>query len=263
MLGEPRFARPPVREVELTILFEPLETLQTLTLAPLRVDWSEDYPKLSEVAPRPSSQERGRESVKFVPTEGSWPMPLCTFISTDGNRAIQVQNDMFGITWSFDAQSPTYPGFEALRQELCAKFTEFERLVGSALGIEVKVTEVSTSYLNHVEGMPAEDLCLGVLTGWTVEPRATQESSIDYAGIRVHHCASDNNQQTSLLIGVDTAVSEAEDDGPAATLRLQGERMTDSSKVVTESLSIVHDILLAKFLQLTTPEMRERWGEDR
>ncbi|BCJ71658.1 hypothetical protein CS0771_12020 [Catellatospora sp. IY07-71] len=257
MSSGPRFDRPPVREVALTVQFDALQTMQTLTLAPLRVDWSPEYPKLSEVAPR-SPLTRTGANVEFVSSEAPWPVPRCTFISADGNRAIEIQHDRFGVTWSFDSDAPSYPGFGALSAELAARFGQFEALINSSLGVDIQVNDVEIEYENHIEGIRAEELCFGILSGWAQSTATLAEPTLDYAGMRFHYCASPSNDNTAILVGVDTA--ESDGNGSASTLRLEVQRDTDSSKVFVESLSIAHEVLVRRFLEVTTPAMHSEWG---
>ncbi|MER7768224.1 TIGR04255 family protein [Kitasatospora sp. NPDC096140] len=257
-----RFNLPPVREVTLSILIQPLAKLQTLDLAPLRVEWQNEYPILEEVAPLSPWGPDGSDSVQFVRSGRSWPMPLCSFSTSGGGRKIMFQHDRFALSWSFEDAGNKYPGFEALMTEICDKFSRFETLVKESSGISVKPMRVDVEYVNHLAGIPAHGAMAGILSGWKEESRFPFRNP-DYCGFRVHYCESEENPLISVLVGVDSIVGDTDESEipSSSSLTLSAEADISESANHNELLASAHDVLVTAFRDVTSEKMRREWGE--
>lgn len=257
-----RFEKPPVQEVTLAFMCQPMGRLQTLDLAPLRVEWKEEYPQLQEVAPMTPWNPADRDSVEFVRAGLSWPIGLCSFSTESGDKKIRFQQDRFLLSWNF-GEGVRYPGFAALKDELLEKFMQFSKLVHGATDVYPSVQRVDVQYVNLLQGVPAQDCMAGILNGWTAASVFPFRRP-DYSGFRVHYQESELNADVAVLIGVDSMVGEssAGEFVDSSTITLDAEAAVGSEADYLHMLDSGHDVLTAAFLEVTSEEMRAGWGEN-
>jgi uncharacterized protein (TIGR04255 family) len=260
---EHRFDNPPVREVTLTLMFEPLTGLQTLHFAPLRVEWQDQYPKLSELAPIVPWRNLSGTPVEIVGSGSNWPVPLCILTNAAGDRVLQLQNDRFVVAWRFNPKAGGYPGHDELQGELVDKFSQLAKVVNQVLGEAPVVGRVEVSYRNLIEGVNAEDLALGILTRWKVT-KSPDPYNAEYVGLRIHRHGS-TDPMVSLVIGVDPAnglagPEESADIDLSSSLTIEAEADVRQKDEYVEKIARVHSVVLATFLDITTPEMNKAWG---
>ncbi|MER8237538.1 TIGR04255 family protein [Streptomyces sp. NPDC094049] len=257
-----RFDRPPVREVTLALMLEPLQKLQTLDLAPLRVEWRAEYPILQEAAPQAPWRSADRDAVEFVRSGLAWPMGLCTLSTDSGDKSIRFQQDRFMITWSFGEGSPSYPGFATLKSELLSRFAEYCKLAAESAKSMPVVRRVDVQYVNLIREVSSQDAMAGILTGWTSLAQFRFRSP-DYSGFRFHYHESELNSDVNVLIGIDSAGGESPEgefiSGSTLSLEAEGQVGVDSDYV--EMLEASHGVLTAAFLDVTSDSMRKEWGE--
>ncbi|GAA3104278.1 TIGR04255 family protein [Streptomyces goshikiensis] len=257
-----RFERPPVREVTLALMLEPISRLQTLDLASLRVEWRSEYPTLQEATPLAPWRSLDRDDVEFVGSGVTWPMGLCSFSTESGDKSVKFQRDRFQITWTFGDEAPAYPGFSALKGELLEKFAQYSKLTQEATGHIPIVRRVDAQYINFLPGISAQDAMAGVLSGWTSGGRFPFRNP-DYCGFRIRYHESELNSRVAVLIGVDSA-GEEEDSGKfsySSTLVLDAEGDVGEGGDYVGMLDGTHEVLTAAFLEVTSSAMRAGWGE--
>ncbi|WP_255285672.1 TIGR04255 family protein [Streptomyces niveus] len=257
-----RFERPPVREVTLALMLQPMPKLQTLDLAPLRVDWRQTYPLLQEVTPLSPWGPPDRDDVELVRSGVSWPMPLCTFSTDSGDKNIRFQQDRFLLSWTFGDEAQNYPGFDALKSELLEKFSQYSKLAQDASGAAPVVRRADIQYVNHLSGISAQNAMAGVLNGWT-GPASFPSRTPDYCGFRVHYHESELSSQVAVLVGLDSAGEESIEGElvQSSALSLDAEAVVDESANYVEMLEVAHDVLTEAFLEVTSDLMRAGWGE--
>jgi uncharacterized protein (TIGR04255 family) len=262
MASGPRFEAPPVREVALTIYFDPVRTMQTLTIAQLRVDWLDDYPKLSEAIPRLSWKDPSTSFVDMLSGDAVWPMPLCEFINAAGDKAIQIQNDRFGIVWRFDGPPDSYPGHQILAEELLTRFGAFERLVAERMTASINVERVTIGYENYIDGLTPQQLAIGILTNWSAEVGGNAGDA-DRCALRLGYLPGEDRRDTFVALNVRVdPCAEFEGTAPAATLSLNATREIHDVKELVSGLEETHAAIIEGFLKITTDDMKRQWGGD-
>ncbi len=262
----PHFEAPPVREVILTVMFEPVTSLQTLHLAPLRVAWAGEYPKVSEMTPLPPWRlPLDRAQVEIIGSGSNWPVPLCLLTNSAGDRALQVQNDRFVVSWRFDNQAGHYPGYQALLAELRDKFDQLSEVLTQAVGEAPAVGKVEASYRNLLEGIAPQDLTLGIMTAWQKVDASPIVRDAAYIGFRMHYHPDTTDADVSVLIGVDpdAGLSTPKENGNtymSSTFSIEADCAVSVDQEYAERLTKAHDMLISAFLDLTTEDMRKAWG---
>ncbi|MEU2434467.1 TIGR04255 family protein [Streptomyces sp. NPDC007861] len=257
-----RFERPPVHEVTLALMFQALPKLQTLDLAQLRVDWRDDYPILRESTPLTAWQTAEQDAVEFVRSGLSWPMGLSVLSAEAGDRRVKFQQDRFILSWNFSGEERRYPGYDVLKAELLAKFDQFSKLSQSISGALPEVKRADVTYINKLPGVSAHQAMTGVLTGWSSES-AFPFRVPDYCGFRVHYNESEHDPRVSVLIGVDSAVTEPSDGEftEGSSLIIDAESQVESGDDFSVRLDASHDVVTGAFLEVTSEKMRNQWGE--
>ncbi|MEU7983019.1 TIGR04255 family protein [Micromonospora sp. NPDC049081] len=253
---DPRFEEPPVREVGLTIFFDRVPTLQSINLAKLRVSWANDYPKVSEVPPRPPLRGE-RAFAEYLSSDSFWPMPFIAFTSTRGDRAIQIQSDRFGIAWRFDHAPKMYPGYEELSRELLTRFAEFREAIASELEQDLEPTDIDVEYTNLIDGYRPEDFAAGVLTNWANSQALCGPA--DLAGLRLHFCSNVGNSEIALTISINPTFDE-QSDASSCVFELNATAKMSPSDEVEGTMRAAHGVLVDRFVELTNDSLRAGWG---
>lgn len=250
-----RFERPPVREVSLTLYFDVIESLRVGHLAPLRQAWRSMYPRVDETVPRPD-WAAGEVGILESLTENSpWPFPSVWFGSEDSDSSVRLQHDRFILTWRFssdDASDASYPGYDELKPELMMRFDEFGQCLSEEIGESVQVRRIELRYNNEFYDVRSSDLIRIIAAG----PNAASEGILDgadYSGMRVHYCASSENSDCSVLVGVD---SSEQSEGARLFIEVSSDVADADIWTVTDT---IHDVVLEQFMKLTTEAMRANW----
>ena len=126
------FARPPVEEVVLGVLFNPLDRLLAPHLGEIWQEFKRDgfvhileQPPISHaVETFPVSGQEAQLRIGHVP-----PLSRIWFIHETGTEIIQVQRDRFTFNWRKTEPAQVYPGFTAI----CGKFEAFYRRFGKVI----------------------------------------------------------------------------------------------------------------------------------
>lgn len=243
------FTSPPVREVELSVYFALIPELAASHLSGLREGWRDEYPRVAEEYPdrpwKPSEQTMDAT----MGLQGRFPCPLVTFSNDDGD-AVAVQSDRIVRRWSIGPGG--YPGFEKLREDLRSRLSDLTATFVTELDAAPQVVGASCRYINLIEGLDPARLALGLLTGWSAD-RPTIAGS--FVGLHVHQDDELELDGCNLSITV-----EGSSDGDSL-LRLTVD--TDSDSETTEELgglNRAHDVLVRKFLELTTKDQQDEWG---
>ncbi|MFD7504718.1 TIGR04255 family protein [Streptomyces sp. NPDC059850] len=262
MAGMLRFRQPPVHEVTLGLMFQPLSRLQSLDLASLRVDWRSEYPNLRESTPLTPWQPSSQDDVEFMRSGLPWPMGLCSLSTELGDRKIKFQQDRFILIWKSTGDEQPYPGYDSLKAELLGKFDHFSKLSQNICGTLPEVRRADAQYLNRLPEISAYQAMAGVLTGWSSES-AFPFRAPDYCGFRVQYQQSERDDRVSVLIGVDSAVTEPSvgEFSEGSSLIIDAESQVDLGDDFALRMDAAHEVVSGAFVEATSAQMRQQWGE--
>lgn len=250
------FDSPPVKHVRLTLYFETVEDLRASHLSALRESWREQYPAVSEGPPSPGHELGEGTDSGLIGIDDSWTMPQITFSNPVTDRQIALQSDRFSIGWQFNTeQTERYPGFEALRQELVDRFSEFLAEVESAVGARPVLAGAESRYMNEIEGIAGPALILGVLTGWQ-DCQAAEFGRSAYLGTRIHLEPSPERSNCTIVVGVDANG----DDVPLLWIAVEHELSAEGRDTPLGGMDLAHEELVGTFLRITSDEQQRRWG---
>ena len=146
------FARPPVEEVVLSVLFNPLDRL----LAPhLGEIWQEfkkggfahivEQPPVPPAVEMPVSAQGAQLHFSNVPD-----LARICFIHQTDTEIIQVQRDRFTFNWRKSGPDPVYPGFSAICEKFEGFYTRFIQTVKNMQIGEVAPAQYELTYIDQL-----------------------------------------------------------------------------------------------------------------
>lgn len=263
----PHFRRPPVVEVALSVQFEAVAALKAVHLG---VFWDrhlrEQYPIAEEVDPLPHVIEffAGHSSlddnVQFVtgpvPTKRQW------FISADGTRLVQMQEDRLIVNWRKIKDEDDYPRYGALREELRRVAEAFEPYVIDVTASTFPpVTQTEVTYVNRIP-------IGGSVGGLSDVGGVLSDANLTWASLlgtpeqlyveQRFRFTGPGGQPSRVYLSLQPAP-----DGEALVLNLTM-RGSPEGRTLAEALThldLAHQHVVQGFAALTTPTLREVWGE--
>ena len=249
-----RFSSPPVQQVVLGVYFRPAVELATVHLMPILNEWVRDYPRLDESAPVPGWRPR-TESERKLSEGRRYVTPLFVLATADGQRSLQIQQDRLVLTWRFEAEgSPKkYDGYTSLRKELDLRVRQLQVSTQEVAGVEITPERTDATYQNLVD-LPVPDFCVGVLTSWSENGNAAGLGT-EYSGMRLAGFP-DDDEFTETLVSIEDGP-----DGEGTDFTIDVERTLKDDEGYLAALDGAHATVIQTFIRLSSPSLRESWGE--
>jgi len=155
----PKFAKPPVAEVVLSVQFEQLAAMHVGHLGLLWDRFNRTkFPRIAQQPAIPHTIER--KGVVQPPTMPTFTMMAPAdqvqrlwMTSADDSQLVQVQSDRFICNWRrYHNANAAYPSYDQHnRPEFEANFAKFRKfVVDQSLG-DLKFDQCEMSYLNHIK----------------------------------------------------------------------------------------------------------------
>lgn len=141
----PKFDRPPLNEVAIGVVFEPIRALLIPHYGVLWQQFKDEYTAV-EHAPALA----GRDGVPVTDTATGLPLPRVWFRNRDGSKLVQVQNDRFYFNWRATDQNKTYPSFDTIRPEFDRLLKIFADFTEKDLGAAITPIECDLTYINFI-----------------------------------------------------------------------------------------------------------------
>lgn len=152
--GSPRFRKPPVIEVAISVQFRALERFGLVDYGLLWEHWRDRYPLTKHQPPlAPVTEVFGsrRPRVEAIRVEPVEPLGRCWYHTVAGDRLLQVQPDRFILNWQKADGAPEYPSYEVLRKEFERALDEFLAFVHERDLGAFEATQCEVIYVNHLE----------------------------------------------------------------------------------------------------------------
>ena len=260
----PKFDRPPVSEVVMSVQFEPVPNLTIAHLAAWWHDVAENrYPLARERPPVDAQLERFDNagpslSLKFGPSVA--PVALWLF-DKDETELVQVQADRFTRNWTRTG-SETYPSYAALKPRFDQDFQSLRDHLRQQGFPPLVATQCELTYLNPIEpGMhwsrPGE--LNKVIAPWSGrfsepflrEPEAVQLAArwmVESGGAPVGRFTA---EVTPMPAGGTTKI--------LLTLQCRLRPLATGQPGIDASLELAHEWIVWGFASLTTEQMWTTW----
>ena len=155
----PDFERPPLTEVALGVVFEPVE-IGAVGLGELYQRWRGEFPKVQEHAALPPLFEPPQPGLGLVVEVGHPPMRLWMLNETE-DQLVQAQRDRLVVNWRRigDGDYPRYHALRALLGRQLADFWSFLR--DRAVPLPPPVA-VEATYVNTIDAAGLADFLVAV-----------------------------------------------------------------------------------------------------
>lgn len=255
--GLPEFARPPLQEVALAVVFDPMPGLRAIELGPLHQAWRAVYPQVDEQPPLPPDQGDGQG---ITVTFGAPPLNRHLFASPDGGRLLQLQADRLILNWRRGGPlGEQYPRYSVLAPELAARLAEVDDFAVSRTGRGLSPKRVELTYVNLIGGSSGRPHLDAVVTGVKGlvsdvldEPEEVHLSQT-WAAVGTH--------LLTLTSAANPGISP--DGGPVVVLTLSVRGTVHAGDLTLSVLDQAHAYLVRAFTELTRPPMHDQWGRNR
>lgn len=252
----PEFSRPPLQEVALAVVFDPMPGLRAIELGPLQETWRTTYPQVDEQPPLPPDHDDGQG---ITVTFGATPLNRHLFASPDGGRLLQLQGDRLILNWRRSGpQGEQYPRYSVLAPELAARLAEVDNFAVSRTGRGLSPRRVELTYVNLIGGSSARPRLDAVVRGIELlgsdldEPDEVRLSQA-WAAVGPH------------LLTLTSAATPGigQDGGPVVVLTLSVRGTIHAGDLALSVLDQAHAYLVRAFTELTRPSMHDQWGRNR
>jgi uncharacterized protein (TIGR04255 family) len=261
----PDFNHPPVKEVVLSIQFQPLSELRAIHLGSF---WErlgkENFPSVEEQPPVPRVVERfgGNRQLPVPQFEilNMAPLQRFVFVSKTGTDIVQLQKDRFTFNWRKRSASDVYPRYERIE----ARFLNFSAIFDGFLKDEslgtVRIEQAEVTYVNQI---PATEL----------GSRADKVISVLSGNYSDNYLSDPEEVRLSLAfpmlreripfgrLHVDVSGStRAGSQGINLVLLARGKPYGTDIKAATDFFGAGRAAIVNGFASITSKQMHEIWG---
>jgi hypothetical protein len=259
----PDFVRPPVAEVVLGVQHDPLPLLRTAHLGLLWSLYRQEYPQLEEHPPIETPEEQFEQGVGQlfeVKLMGSPPVPRQWFISADGCRLIQVQQDRFLHNWRRNTPDAEYPRYESLRESFEHRYGEFIRFIEKESLGTANIRQAEVSYINPLaqgNGWDQQGQLERVVRMWTPSYGPGLECPPEDVRFVQRHLISDHQgPYARLYVSIEPVVSGA----LVLNLTVRGRPRGGTLPAAMDFFDMARERIVRAFAAVTTDEMHRVWG---
>ena len=146
------FARPPVEEVVLSVLFQSLDKLLAPHLGEIWQEFKKDgFMRIMEQPPVLSPVEIFPNASQAAPSHINIPLlPRTWFIHANGSQILQVQRDRFTFNWRKTESDPKYPGFSYIFERFEGFYNCFKRIIEALKVGEVTPSQYELTYIDQL-----------------------------------------------------------------------------------------------------------------
>lgn len=249
--GLPDFRLPPLVEVALGLMFEPL-SIDSMTLAQLYLEWQEDYPNIEEhLAIPPSSSTPGLILERVgVPHLRFWFM-------NESGRLIQIQRDRLVVNWRKEREYDAYPRYGSLRVELERRLGEFSDFLGTRKHGNLRPNASEITYVNHIPLSGEVQSLSDIVT--LLRPAPSDVGTPVETNLTVRFDVSNelDREPANLVVNAQRSPNV---DPPLAVLQLSCVSPVTDIPDAFKALDRARYQVVRSFQQITTPKMHAEWG---
>lgn len=272
----PSYENPPVIEVVASVQFEPLASLNVVSLGLLWQRFREVFPKVEQKPPIAPVVERLGVRVPLnqnqlqLQLSDDFVIPRLWFLNEAGDELLQVQQDRFIRNWRAVASlGKPYPRYEDyVRPRFIQDYRIFQQFLQEELGLQAEPNQCEVTYINHIfpssEWTSHKDLH-AVFRGWAAGYGASIEPSIESINCRVVHLLNDQGGEFlgRLHVTLQSAFKSQPSESPlfVLTLTARGRPTGEGEQGVLGFLDAGRRAIVTAFDSMTTPEMHKIWGK--
>jgi len=259
----PKFGNPPVVEVALSILFDPLLGFRSAHAGLLwerikdQFPVTEDQPELPPAIEEPSAfspPQPPRLEIMERPRLRTW------FQNADGTQLLQIQHNRIAYNWKRGINAVPYPSYETVEQrfrELLPVFMEFinRQRLGDLVPIQAEVT-----YVNHIRENHQK---IGeVFTVWPLrDSNAFLPPPEDVRMVARYPITNERREFVGRLMAEVQPAYLTSDRTEVISLNMIARGKPDSQTIdgAFGFLNRGHEWIVRGFVELTTSAMHAKW----
>lgn len=260
----PKFDRPPVTEVALSVQFEKLN----VTTAQLALVWQKfrgRFPVVEEKPPIDTVIEQFGPA-KAVDGEirfevANLPSPRLWFVSESQRELVQIQRNRFVRNWRKTENEIAYPSYEKLRESFVTDWELFLNFVATEFDSTITPNQCEVTYVNIFEDIATSDVpqVVSVFSGKRSDDYLGDTEDLEFR-IRFILNEEDGKPWGRLHISAKPVIRMA--DGSKSirmSLTVRGAPKEKNSASVLEFLDRGHEAVVRGFASITTEEMHKKW----
>ena len=254
------FKSPPIAEVSLAIVFQPI-ALGVIEAADLwRSRFAEEFPTVEEQAPLRLPQERFDGLPSSTPQFGielarTPTLPRLWFTNERGDELIQVQNDWFARNWrEGEGSRQPYPLYPHIREAFATDLAKFASFVSDNDLGPLRVIQAEVTYINHIDESDLSRVLLAV----SRVGHLPQSESISFGMQYV--LVEDETPIGRLHLQANKAVHRKRGDITLLQITARGRPLGEGIEGALAFLDRGADEALSSFVNSTRPEMHQKWS---
>ncbi len=244
----PEFDRPPVTEVALGVVFEPVE-IGVVGLGELYQRWRSEFPTVQEHTALPPLFEPPQPGPGLVVEVGHPPMRLWMLNEAE-DRLVQVQRDRLVVNWRRIGDGD-YPRYHTLRALLDRQLADFRSFLHDRAVSPPPPAAVEATYVNTIEAAGFADFLAAVKPLPERLGRPTEASVslvFDTAG------GTDPPQRVALFSSRDRSSEDR------YVLRVSVLGQLTAWDEFDSTITAAHEQAVRTFADVTTDAMHQYWG---
>jgi len=262
-MTEPYFAEPPLKEVSISIQFEPIPNFH---LGHLGIVWNlfkERYPTAEQADEIPpiiekfGVMQREKPALRFLE---SAPMPRLMFMGLDGQHLIQLQRDRFIFNWR-QQNSSEYPRYINIKKFILAEFDIFLSFLNDIEFPQPDFNQVEVTYVNFIdaEKYAAQDVFVDIID----ESRYSTSLQLETFAIQLKHLIKNNDENIGRLYTNVNKANLLSDGSSIYELKFiaRSHPLDNSLSGVTKVMDILRSTINESFTAITTKKMHTNWGK--
>jgi len=264
----PDYSTPPVTEVALSVLFEPLPSLLTPQYGLFWSRLRNAFPRVEERGPIEPQIERFGERPNVAPSVRFLDRPVtprCWFLNEAGSELIQLQQDQLIHNWRKIDEGASYPHFEHVSSQFRKDLAMFEAFVRDEKLGDLIPKQCEITYVNRLtrgEGWKTLGQVELVSTLWRKPSGFLPEPEDVRFGVRYLIPDAKGSPFGRLHVMLNPVFDIQKNDSEfILTLTARGKPQGEGSAGVMSFLEIGHEWIVRGFDALTQPSMHELWGK--
>ncbi len=262
----PEFARPPLKEVAISVQFEPLKEIRAWHIGEIANLFAAEFPHRSEQPPlTPVFETEGK--IRQVPSyQFGLQVQFATlarywFSRSDQNELIQFQTDRLIHNWRRTPADDVYPRFEVLSKKSMKEFKRLDAYLRKAKLGELTPNQVEITYVNAIDGSDEIHKKNSEVFNF-VQNSMLADAFEDMRFVSRYIINSTDGQFMGRLYAqCDPAFDEAGKAILQFQLIARGRPSNPTLEGVIDFLNLGHARIVAAFDSLTTANMHAKWGK--
>jgi uncharacterized protein (TIGR04255 family) len=261
----PDFDNPPVVEVALGVQLDPMPAVAAAHLGLLWAQYTDEFPNLEEHGPIDIAEEEFGDVAPApafqVEVVGKPPVPRYWFVSKDGTRLLQVQQDRFIHNWRRQGPATEYPRYEALRQSFDERFRTYASFVHERDLGQVNIRQAEITYVNRIDpvtGWSPQIQLDRIVRMWSPNYDTTLlADDIELVRLGQRHIIRDaQGPYARLYVSADPAAGST----IILNLAVRGRPRRPGLEGAIEFFDMGRDRIVRAFAAVTTAEIQSIWG---